>query len=77
MLEFSKKALNRNGRVFLTVFVSEQTEEYEEGNPDRPSLVSKFRTDFFEELVAEAGLAVVSKYPAMKLAGPHYILAHA
>ncbi len=75
MLEFTRKALAPDGRAFLTVFISESENEYEEGDPDRPGLFSRYNRVFFERIIGEAGLEIVGQFPSVKLAAPQYVLA--
>jgi SAM-dependent methyltransferase len=77
MLRFSKAVLNPGGRIFLTAFVDGAVENYQEGNAERPSLVSKYNIGYFENIVAEQGLRVESRHPAQKLMASHYVLAAA
>lgn len=75
MLQFTRKALKDDGCAFLTVFVSDSESDYEEGNPARPGLVSRYNKAFFEKIIDEAGLNIVGQFPSVKLAAPQYVLA--
>lgn len=75
MLEFCRPRLKPNGRVFLTAFVVETIEGYEEGKPDQPSLVSRFGKRFFERIIAEKGFVIDAVYPKQQLMASQYVLA--
>jgi len=75
MLELCRPRLKLDGRIFLTAFVADTVQEYEEGKPDQPSLVSIFGKQFFEQMIAEEGFRIVASYPRQTLMAPHYVLA--
>lgn len=74
MLEFCRPRLKLDGRVFLTAFVIDELDGYEEGNPDRPSLVSRFGRRLFETIVSEEGFVIEASHPKQKLMAPHFVL---
>jgi SAM-dependent methyltransferase len=76
MLELSKASLADRGRIFLTVFVHDDVDLYKEGNPDRPSLASRYNRAFFENIVSESGFEIERRYPKEQLMAPQYILRH-
>lgn len=75
MLRFSLPRLRPDGRVFLTAFIADDVEGYVEGQPDRPSLMSRYGRSLFEGILAEAGFAIVAVHPRVQLMAPQYVLA--
>ena len=74
MLRLSKNSLKAGGKLFLTVFVDNLTQEYKDEFEARPSLMSKYNTNYFEMLVAESGFEVESRFPPSKLMANSYVL---
>jgi SAM-dependent methyltransferase len=74
LLRLTRRVLTRNGCVFLTAFVKPDIDVYQEGNPDRPSLISLHPKKSFEKLVRGAGFEIVANFLPEPLMAHQYVL---